>query len=202
MRAPHTSRRAGPGPAAFVARAAGVALLAFALTGCAMFDKKAPPPCPRVVILKDASKLTRFAPGPGRDLTDVLFEAAISGFGPVSGCDYADVNSDTGEGPLEVNADVMVELARGPADVKRKADFSYFVRITDKDGNILTGKSFKAEVDFPGNRNRLIWTDDPFYMYIPLKKGQTGRDYQIFVGFDLSHEELQYNRKQAGESGR
>ena len=35
-----------------------------------------PPPCPRVVILSDAGRLTRFQ-GAGRDVTDVSFEAEI-----------------------------------------------------------------------------------------------------------------------------
>ena len=63
-----------------------------ALSGCAGFTealtKKKPPPCPPIYILSDASHITKYRPGTGRDLTDVDMEAEIIAY--KGQCSYDD----------------------------------------------------------------------------------------------------------------
>ncbi len=66
-RAARLARRRGP---------LGLVLLAFVLSGCGIFYREPPPPCPRAFPVADARMLTRFT-GQGHDLTDVIFEARI-----------------------------------------------------------------------------------------------------------------------------
>ncbi len=175
------------------ARIAAALAAAAIVSACTMFgEDKVPPPCPAISVLEEAASLTRFVEGPGRDLIDVLVEEKVSD--AAGTCEY-DVDDDTGVGTLNVEMMVAFELNRGPANRDRKAEIGYFVAITDTERNILNKQSFKGTVEFPGNRNRLIWTDEPVFLNIPLKAKQTGRNFKIFIGLDLTEEQLQFNRQ-------
>lgn len=178
-----------PGTAAGIAGRAA-AILVFAVTACTVFQAEEPPPaCPRISILGDAATLTRFRPGPGRDLTDVLYEGVVTG---VNGsCAYA----DDGKRALSMKVSLVIEAARGPAMRDGRAAFPYFVGITDLSRNVLNKQRFSVTVVFPGNRTRLVVTDNPVALEIPVKAGRGGQDFEVFVGFQLSRPELEYNRR-------
>ena len=177
----------------------GAVLLASSITlsACGLFGEDVPPPpCPEISVLRDAASLTQFVEGPGRDLIDVVVESKIV---DASGTCVYDVDDETGEGNLAVEMVVSIELNRGPANRDREADIGYFVAVTDVERNILNKETFKAKVPFSGNRNHLIWTDEPVYMDIPLKAKQTGRDFRIFIGLEVTRDQLQFNRRQLQE---
>ena len=48
-------------------------------------------------------------------------------------------------------------------------------------------------VEFPGNQTRAHYTDE-FELVIPKLSGQSVDDFLIFIGFELTNEELEYNR--------
>ena len=54
--------------------------------------------------------MTKFKPGPGRDITDILFEAEIVNF--AGDCDYD-------EGQAEIELSVQIRVERGPANKGR-----------------------------------------------------------------------------------
>ena len=148
-----------------------------------MFGSSAPASCPRVTKITEAAQLIRFAPS-GHDLTDVLFEAQI---GDINGkCSMAD-NAIK----VEMTADFIASL--GPADKAHKADFSYFVAITDLNEKVLARQQFDSSIDFPGNKTR-SGIREQLEQTIPLQKGQRGDDFHIYLGFVLSREEFAYNR--------
>jgi hypothetical protein len=139
--------------------------------------------CPQVGKVGDVAKVTRFAPG-GHDLTDVAFEAAVGRLG--GDCQAA-------EGAVAVNLTVEFIAGRGPADKTRKAPFTYFVAIVDKEDKVLAREQFDTGVQFPGNqtRNAIVEQIDE---NIPMKDPLMGNQYRIFVGFVLTPEEIAYNR--------
>lgn len=155
-------------------------------------DKTPPPPCPKVNLLADAATLTKFRPGPGEALIDVLFEAEFANV--LMGCEH-DIDDETNAGTLGIDLQMLIQASRGPADKSREGLIRYFVTLTDKEQSILGKEVFEVKAPFPGNRTRVRVTDDPVEMTVPLKAGQTGRNFQIYVGFQLSQEELAYNRR-------
>ena len=172
-------------------RAAAILLLAVA--ACTVFQEEEPPPsCPRISILGDAATLTKFRPGPGRDLTDVLYEGVVSGV--TGSCAYAN-DGKRANRALSMKVALVIEAARGPANRDGRAAFPYFVGITDSSRNVLNKQRFNVTAVFPGNRARLVVTDNPVALEIPVKAGQSGQDFEIFVGFQLSRAELEYNRR-------
>ncbi|MDP6804266.1 MAG: hypothetical protein QF902_02900 [Rhodospirillales bacterium] len=57
-------------------------VLALVAGGCdsigSLFEDEAPPPCPRIAVVPDASTITKFRAGPGRDIIDILYEGNIA----------------------------------------------------------------------------------------------------------------------------
>ncbi len=165
---------------------AGIFLVLVA-TGCGMFGgaKVAQYPCPQAGILKDAQRLTKFLPGPGRDLTDVVFQVQL-----------ANVRTQCIYGKSGVKIDMLVDIAaeRGPADKSRKAEFAYFVAIANPAGTIPARERFTALLPVIPNVSRALAVEELEQM-IPLPRGRSAENYRIIVGLQVTREELEFNRR-------
>jgi len=176
--------------------AVAVALLAVAgLSACTLFEEELPPVCPDVVVLGDATRLTRFAEGGGRDLLDVDFDARIDNVSV--GCELIEEDDET---IMMVAVAPIVTVERGPANRDREARFDYFISVLDPQQAILNKQTFGIAVRFPGNRSRLTFRDDapPVTVDLPLAGGRTPDVFELVVGFQLSAEELTFNRRRGG----
>ncbi|MBM3558827.1 MAG: hypothetical protein FJX53_02830 [Alphaproteobacteria bacterium] len=170
-----------------VSRIAALAALAVA-AGCDQ-TARVPPPCPAIVVVGDTAELTQFRPGPGRDLTDVVAEGRIDRF---DGFCETDRNRD-GTGEIAVELQLFFVIASGPANTTRFATYEYFVAIADTSERILAKQTFSAEVAFEGNRNRLT-AFETLVQTIPVTAGQDGGAFTVYVGFQLTPDQLAYNR--------
>lgn len=165
-------------------KTAAAALALAVLSGCGALTREAPGPCPVAVAVDDAARMTRFQPG-GSDLTDVDFEVVVEGV--AYGCEY------DGTEAVEMVVEVALLAAQGPANASDSADFTYFIAVATADRQILAREDFTVSIPFQGNltRVRLTETLEP---RIPLRSGETGANYRVFVGLALTEAELQYNR--------
>ena len=177
-----------------VRRSPALALLAAVvmITACSGGEKPEAA-CPRGIIPADSASLTRFREGPGRDLTDVVAEGEIANI--LIQCKY-DKRSVT------VDLQIAVIGDRGPADRSRVAEFEYWVAILDPEQNIVTKQPGRARFEFKDNRTRIGQILSEFEPYIPLADLKKGPDYQILVGFQLTAEELAWNRSQKTQRAR
>jgi hypothetical protein len=145
------------------------------------------PPCPKVAVLADAAHMTVYRDGPGRDLTDVQFEADL---GRITGeCVY-----DRRITNVKVDMKLVVTAQRGPADRNRVANYAYFVAIVDNKATVLARQEFTSQVEFPADQSRVA-TLEELEQTIPLEKGQPGSDFDVYVGFKLTPEQVQRNRQ-------
>jgi hypothetical protein len=164
---------------------AGLLALLLGLAGCDLAgDQGPPPPCPTVFPVAEARAVTRFT-GQGRDLTDVLFEAQFQDV--VLVCEYDD-------GVVEVDMQIRIIAADGPANRGRNIRITYFVAIATLDRKIVAREEFEIEVPFEGNRTRVIAVEE-VSPRIPLPPGRSGADYVIYVGLALTPAELRYNQE-------
>jgi hypothetical protein len=172
-------------------------LAAAALSGCGAIDAVNPftdavvvPACPQIGLLKDADHMTVFGDGPGRDISDVVFDAEIKGF--KGECEYVGGAPDYTE--VVLNLRVSFDLLLGPAARGRDHKFGYFVAMPDffprQDGK----SGFSAAVKFPPRRNRVTFTDDPLEITIPLSESRRGPDTKVVISFALSRDQLNFNR--------
>jgi hypothetical protein len=166
-----------------------------AATAACSSDKADEPPCPRVAVLKDAATLTQFAAPSGRDMLDVDFQAEITD--SPSRCRLTKGD----KGPVVVVETTPVFVAsRGPANKTRAAKFRYFVSVVGADGTILTKQEFDVAVAFEGNRRRTVHSEeDPAVTVdLPLADPRQAGTYEILLGFQLTQEQLDYNRREQG----
>lgn len=141
--------------------------------------------CPDFAQVQDAARLVKFS-GDGRDLTDVLFEARLQNV--EMGCSYDDDDNE-----IEAALQITISAARGPADSERLASFRYFVAIATNSREVVAREEFDLNIPFEGNRTQLAAVEE-LTPRIPLKPGQNGSEYKVFVGLVLTPAELEYNR--------
>jgi hypothetical protein len=162
------------------------ALLAATLSGC--FGKTEGPDCPRLAVLDDVGKLTKFRDGPGRDLTDVAYTARLT---------KADGFCTTEKSSVKVEMTVQLVVERGPASTGAPVDLQYFVAITDPARHVLAKEVFPSRITFEGSQ-RVGGANEEIEERIPIPRGADPGTYSIVVGFQLSPEEVEYNRRRGG----
>jgi hypothetical protein len=167
-----------------------VAAAALAAAGCSMFDRRPPPPCPPVNVVREASAVTDYRNGPGRDVTDVVYSTRIADFR--GSCDW---NKDRTEVDLELR--VLFETERGPANPGRKVNFDYFVAIPAFYPAPQGKRILPVEVLFPENVTR-VRSGDTIYLKVPIARSKTGRDYPIYLGLQLTPQQIEDNRRRSG----
>ena len=161
-----------------------LALAFAALSSCSLFDNSTQFACPVVGVPRETAALTRFRDGPGRDLTDVVFDVGIQN---------AKVDCKYSSKGVTIALGVLFGAERGPAATARTATVPYFVAIIDPDRNILAKEVFTTTLTFPPNVSRAGVVDETEET-IPLPKNKTAEGYGLVVGMQLTADEIEYNR--------
>lgn len=170
-----------------------VALLTpLALAGCGGLGLSGPSSaelalaCPKVSIVRDVQEVTHFA-GAGRDLTGVVSRAAVADY--TGNCEYDD------EG-VTVNVTLAFLGERGPA-LKGVGDrYQYFVAVYRPGSQTPANKVvFETGTKFTDEDPRVGWVEQ-VAPRIPLSKDGNAKDWRVAVGFQLTPDQLAYNRSQ------
>lgn len=170
-------------------RLAAVALLGLlGLAGC-MDTPKDRGICPRVAILSDAGKLTKFRPGAPQTAANVMFTAEMTAIRIT--CKYND------QVLIEMESDVNVTmiLRKGPAMRGEVAEVPYFITVADLRGTVLSKRVFPLKVDFKGNP--AVEHVERSWQFYRLRRGYSGNQYETWAGYQLTDAELEFNRRGA-----
>ncbi|MEE2662286.1 MAG: hypothetical protein VYB39_04595 [Pseudomonadota bacterium] len=162
--------------------------IGFSMAACGVLEKSVTYPCANVLMLQDGKKLVKFKTGSRRDITDILFEAEILNF--EGSCKY-----EKRARKWETQIDLIVRflVRRDNATKSEATEFKYFVAITSPKGR-MEGKSiFPVIGTFKEKRSILVY-EDSIDLRIPLDNPTEGATLKVLLGFQLSPEELQYNR--------
>jgi hypothetical protein len=139
--------------------------------------------------LSDATSVTKLKPGSpagSRDPANVVFTAEMSQ--AMLECDYDRVANH-----LTVGIEFAVKAARGPAAQGTEPQLDFFVAIIDADNNIISKSVFHGQPEMRGRMtNTYTQTVDNFE--VPLAMDKRPYDYEILTGFQLTPDELTYNR--------
>ena len=168
--------------------ALAIVATALLLAGCSSKadEARAAVSCPKAYIVGDASQMTRFKPGPGRDPTDVQFRADV--MQATNTCKFS-------RDSAVIDTNVTLAIQEGPAAENRRASFNYFVALIGPDNRILARQEFTADYRFEGNRTRLAGVEE--LTQRASFPPEQGPGYRVAVGLALTPEELDYNRRLA-----
>lgn len=166
------------------------------LSACANEEEDPGVPCPAAKVMAQPSELTRYREGAGRDPIDVRFEARMMRvFGE---CSY-----DADGGEIDVDLEVTMHVLRGPALAGGEVSYRYFVAVAEwvsedaTEPAILSRESFPVEANIPAGRRGLSYTDQ-LEITIPRPDDRDVRNYVIYIGFELTRDELKHNRERFG----
>ena len=164
-------------------------LLFLGLSACGnVFDRGPKEPCPRISILSEAAQVTQFQEGQGRDLRNVRFQGK---FGQIA------TNCDVDDGNVAMRTSIEVIAAMGPAANERVGQFNFFVALIDPSENILAKEVFASPLEFRADQRR-SGVIEQIEQRFALKSGERAAQYAILVGFQLTKDQLDFNRKNRG----
>jgi hypothetical protein len=148
-------------------------------------DKPNVGPCPVSASLYDASRIVEIN-GTERH-ENVAYTGAIEGIRGF--CRYV------GSNPITMEVEVDFAFGKGPkADAPTKS-YPVFVTVTRRDKNILAKERFNIEVAWPAGKDVVRFTETIPGIEIPRANDTiSGSNFEIIVGFDLTPEQLAYNR--------
>ncbi len=172
-----------------------IAAFGLILTGCSTVASvtdslDSPPPnsgpCPSAFALYDAHRMVEF--------TDVEERYANVGYtGEIlnirSQCSYYD------ERPIIANLEIDFGFGRGPSASGDRFIYEYFVAITRVNIGVVEKQVFPLTIEFEEGQDRVYMTETIEAISIPRANAETsGANFEILVGFELTDEELAYNR--------
>ncbi len=165
------------------------------LAACAPGKDQFAPACPQASLLPQAGDLTRYrANSSGHDLTDLALRGRVV---KVDGKCEAGPNAHT----LDATVKVLMQLDRGPALTNRTADVSYFVAVARGD-QILDKHVYTNRVVFPSNLDQVWLESDPIFMRLPVSGDTSGAAYTVWVGFQLTPQEMAGGQQARATAGR
>ncbi|MEZ6001898.1 hypothetical protein [Hyphomonas sp.] len=143
--------------------------------------------CPPVGSVYDASRIVDFRDGSDELYTDIRYTGEITDVR--SFCRY------TGDNPVEADLEVDFAFGKGAAADSNTHDFTYWVAVTRRNGKVLAKEYYTVRAEFAGNA-RLDGATTKFDRITIPRADETiaASNFEILVGFDLSEEELEFNR--------
>ena len=153
------------------------------LAGC---NHSMVPPCPPVRVDSATASLTKFKDGPGRDITDIEYQVEIVGY--KGQCDYS-------KDSVQVVFDIDFAVTGGPASKGGSAPLYYFVAIPQFFPAETGKRIIQVAAKLPARAGaREVFTESNVSVKIPLKKDEAGASYDVYAGFQLDNQQLEYNR--------
>ena len=178
-----------------------VFVLAVPLGGCETLGLSSPTPeelaaradlgpiCPATAVLSDAVTVTKLKPGSqtaGTNPTNVVLSAEMSQA-------KLDCNYNRNSNRLTVDINFAVKATRGPAATGADPQLDFFVAVVDADNNVITKNVFHGQPEMRG-RNSNVYTQNVADFAVPMAMDKRPYDYEILTGFQLTPDELAYNR--------
>jgi hypothetical protein len=162
------------------------ALAALLLASCAA---EPVPPCPSVRIDNATANVTQFRDGPGRDVGDIVYQAEIVTY---NGSCTQDLEQD--EGSAEVEMEVEFALATGPAAPAGELPVYYFVAVPQLFPEAHGKQVFQINRKSAGGAAKAERWTETIRITLPVTRARPSAAFDIYVGFQLTGDQLAFNR--------
>ncbi|MDX2234049.1 MAG: hypothetical protein NW200_06085 [Hyphomonadaceae bacterium] len=143
-------------------------------------------PCPLMGVLYDSARLVEFS-GPEERFSNVAFTAEMRGVRGL--CRY------TGADPIEMSLEIDMAFGKGPAAQGATRVYRYWVAVTRANLAPIEKQYFEVPITFPRGADRMAGPQIIERIVIPRANDTvSGANFEILVGFDLTPQQLEYNR--------
>ncbi|MGB0720053.1 MAG: hypothetical protein ACPGRX_06245 [Bdellovibrionales bacterium] len=147
--------------------------------------------CPTIEIVDELSMLHEFTNPKTASDGDLISKVAVQE--AQSGCAYTD-GSVTVDLKLAFNG-MLGPKGRTTPNEKPFFSYPFFVAVTSSGGKILAKEVFSAALTYEPGQNTQNYTET-MRQIIPADSRAKGKSYKIMVGFQLTQDQLAYNRTQ------
>ncbi len=175
------------------------------LSGCGMSDKlsdslfgakedtaAAMPSCPETGLMREADQIPVFYGESAKPTADDLASTGFLG-NLTGGCDF----DKAGEASMEIT--ISFAAKKGPKGVAlRKQSLPYFIAVLGPDETVLQRKVFSTKVDF--DNTDTASTTEEHDIRVPVTSKEAAGGYKVVVGFQLTPEQLGFNRENGGKN--
>jgi hypothetical protein len=143
--------------------------------------------CPLMGVLYDSSRLVQFAQPNAQHYANIAYTGEMEGVHGL--CRYVDAD------PITMNVDINMQFGRGPAASSDHRTYRYWVAVTRRGRAPIAKQYFDIDVAFPHNQVVVSRVEHINRIVIPRANADiSGENFEILVGFDLTPEQLQFNR--------
>lgn len=143
-------------------------------------------PCPSSGSVYGAERVVEFVEDNSGRYSDIEFTGEIVGVNLV--CRYADGN------PIIAEIDVDFAFGKGPQATSDRHDYTYFVAVTRTNRRVLQKQLFATRADFKGKQVTAVRESIDAIRIPRVDETISGANFEILVGFELSDEQLEFNR--------
>ncbi len=144
-------------------------------------------PCPLMGVLYESSRLVKFAEPNVERYANIEYTGEFRGIRGL--CRYVESN------PIRMAVEIDMAFGRGPAATSDRQHYRYWVAVARRGLAPIQKQYFDVNVEFPHGQNLVTTTERIGYIMIPRAQADTsGENFEILVGFDLTPEELAFNR--------
>jgi hypothetical protein len=144
-------------------------------------------PCPLMGVLHDTARVVKFAQPNNQRYANIEFTGEMQGVRGL--CRY--VESD----PIAMNMEIEMAFGRGPAATSDRQTYRYWVAVTRRGRAPIEKVYFDVDVRFPRGESVVTHRERIDQIVIPRATADTsGENFEILVGFELTPEQLQFNR--------
>ncbi len=144
-------------------------------------------PCPTMAALYDNSRIVQFSNPAEERYANIEYTGEFQGVRGL--CRYA------GEDPIVLSMNVDMAFGRGPASNSDRHTYRYWVAVTRRGRAPIEKEYFDIDVRFPQGSAVVTHTEEIEEIVIPRANDTvSGENFEILVGFDLTPEQLQFNR--------
>lgn len=143
-------------------------------------------PCPLMGVLYDNARMVDFA-APGQErYANIEYTAEMQSIRGL--CRYVD------DDPITMSIDIDMAFGRGPAATSDRQTYRYWVAVTRRGIAPIEKAYFDVDVRF-GNDSVVRRTEQIERIVIPRATPDlSGENFEILVGFELTPEQVQFNR--------
>lgn len=143
--------------------------------------------CPVGGSIYDAARYVKFADGTAGNYGDIAYTGEITDVRL-----YCRYFKDT---PLEAEIEVDFAFGKGPKAAASEHDYPFFVAVTRRNGKVLAKEYFNVRGEF--KRGETVGGKTELVNKITIPRADesiSGVNFEIIVGFELTPEQLEFNR--------